>query len=284
MWDYIAEHDLPYNPLHDQGYASIGCTHCTLPGDGPRRAAGPGSRRPSAGCTRPSRADSAPRRTRSRRRPSAISSGGCVGEREPQRRAVGRAGEEREAGHEGDVARERALEQRRGVAAVGQPRPDEHAAVGVVVRRARRQRGRQPVDERVAARAVGGAQAPMRASRSTVASQRAAAAWSTVDECRSAACLAIVSGRRSAARAPRTQPTRSPGAAIFDSVDSDSTRSSRAGQRGQRRQRRRRGSAARRTGRPRRSTGRRGARARRAPRAARAAACGPSGSGTSGST
>ena len=34
MWAYIAEHDLPYNPLHDQGYSSIGCTHCTLPGAG----------------------------------------------------------------------------------------------------------------------------------------------------------------------------------------------------------------------------------------------------------
>jgi len=33
-WDYIAEHELPYNPLHDQGYASIGCVHCTLPGAG----------------------------------------------------------------------------------------------------------------------------------------------------------------------------------------------------------------------------------------------------------
>ena len=32
VWAYIAEHDLPYNPLHDQGYASIGCTHCTVPG------------------------------------------------------------------------------------------------------------------------------------------------------------------------------------------------------------------------------------------------------------
>ena len=32
VWAYIAEHDLPYNPLHDQGYASIGCTHCTAPG------------------------------------------------------------------------------------------------------------------------------------------------------------------------------------------------------------------------------------------------------------
>lgn len=31
---YIAERDLPINPLHAQGYASIGCTHCTKPGSG----------------------------------------------------------------------------------------------------------------------------------------------------------------------------------------------------------------------------------------------------------
>ncbi len=34
VWARIAERDLPYNALHDQGYASIGCTHCTLPGNG----------------------------------------------------------------------------------------------------------------------------------------------------------------------------------------------------------------------------------------------------------
>lgn len=34
VWDYIAEHDPPYNPLHDRGYTSIGCTHCTRPGSG----------------------------------------------------------------------------------------------------------------------------------------------------------------------------------------------------------------------------------------------------------
>ena len=34
VWNYIFEHDLPYNPLHDQGYAAIGCTHCTRPGEG----------------------------------------------------------------------------------------------------------------------------------------------------------------------------------------------------------------------------------------------------------
>jgi phosphoadenosine phosphosulfate reductase len=29
VWSYLHEHDIPYNPLHDQGYPSIGCTHCT---------------------------------------------------------------------------------------------------------------------------------------------------------------------------------------------------------------------------------------------------------------
>jgi phosphoadenosine phosphosulfate reductase len=31
VWNYIREHQLPYNPLHDHGYPSIGCTHCTQP-------------------------------------------------------------------------------------------------------------------------------------------------------------------------------------------------------------------------------------------------------------
>ena len=34
VWRYIAEHELPYNPLHDRGYESIGCAPCTLPGSG----------------------------------------------------------------------------------------------------------------------------------------------------------------------------------------------------------------------------------------------------------
>jgi len=29
VWDYIREHDVPYNPLHDRGYPSIGCAPCT---------------------------------------------------------------------------------------------------------------------------------------------------------------------------------------------------------------------------------------------------------------
>jgi phosphoadenosine phosphosulfate reductase len=31
VWAFIAKHDVPYNPLHDQGYPSIGCWPCTQP-------------------------------------------------------------------------------------------------------------------------------------------------------------------------------------------------------------------------------------------------------------
>lgn len=31
IWDYIKEHQLPYNSLHDQNYPSIGCIPCTSP-------------------------------------------------------------------------------------------------------------------------------------------------------------------------------------------------------------------------------------------------------------
>jgi phosphoadenosine phosphosulfate reductase len=34
VWRRIAERSLPYNPLHDQGYDSIGCMPCTAPGRG----------------------------------------------------------------------------------------------------------------------------------------------------------------------------------------------------------------------------------------------------------
>jgi len=29
VWKLITDHDIPYNPLHDQGYTSIGCWPCT---------------------------------------------------------------------------------------------------------------------------------------------------------------------------------------------------------------------------------------------------------------
>jgi phosphoadenosine phosphosulfate reductase len=31
VWGFIARHEIPYNPLHDQGYPSIGCRPCTSP-------------------------------------------------------------------------------------------------------------------------------------------------------------------------------------------------------------------------------------------------------------
>ncbi|HEV3046300.1 MAG TPA: phosphoadenylyl-sulfate reductase [Solirubrobacteraceae bacterium] len=34
IWRRIHERDLPYHPLHDQGYESIGCAPCTQPGHG----------------------------------------------------------------------------------------------------------------------------------------------------------------------------------------------------------------------------------------------------------
>jgi phosphoadenosine phosphosulfate reductase len=39
VWAYIRANDVPYNPLHEQNYPSIGCTHCTrqvMPGEDPR--------------------------------------------------------------------------------------------------------------------------------------------------------------------------------------------------------------------------------------------------------
>jgi phosphoadenosine phosphosulfate reductase len=39
VWQYIREHDVPYNELHERNYPSIGCTHCTRavrPGENPR--------------------------------------------------------------------------------------------------------------------------------------------------------------------------------------------------------------------------------------------------------
>src|SRR5947209_19778760 len=41
VWGFIHKHDVPYNPLHDQGYPSIGCWPCTRPvGEGEDERAG----------------------------------------------------------------------------------------------------------------------------------------------------------------------------------------------------------------------------------------------------
>lgn len=39
VWSYVRRHDVPFNPLHDRGYPSIGCRPCTTavaPGEDPR--------------------------------------------------------------------------------------------------------------------------------------------------------------------------------------------------------------------------------------------------------
>jgi phosphoadenosine phosphosulfate reductase len=41
VWRFIMEHEVPYNPLHDRGYPSIGCWPCTQPvADGADERAG----------------------------------------------------------------------------------------------------------------------------------------------------------------------------------------------------------------------------------------------------
>ena len=31
VWEYVQRHEVPYNELHDRGYPTLGCIHCTLP-------------------------------------------------------------------------------------------------------------------------------------------------------------------------------------------------------------------------------------------------------------
>jgi phosphoadenosine phosphosulfate reductase len=41
VWGFLTKHAVPYNPLHDHGYPSIGCWPCTRPvGDGDDERAG----------------------------------------------------------------------------------------------------------------------------------------------------------------------------------------------------------------------------------------------------
>lgn len=52
VWAYIREHDLIYNPLHDQNYPSIGCEYCTrpvMPGEDPRAGRWAGSEKTECG-------------------------------------------------------------------------------------------------------------------------------------------------------------------------------------------------------------------------------------------
>jgi phosphoadenosine phosphosulfate reductase len=57
IWSYVVKHDVPYNPLHDRNYPSIGCTHCTRavqPGEDPRAGRWSGFRKTECGLHTPS--------------------------------------------------------------------------------------------------------------------------------------------------------------------------------------------------------------------------------------
>jgi phosphoadenosine phosphosulfate reductase len=52
VWRYLREHGVPYNPLHDRNYPSIGCRHCTravLPGEDHRAGRWSGSGKTECG-------------------------------------------------------------------------------------------------------------------------------------------------------------------------------------------------------------------------------------------
>ncbi len=52
VWRYLIDHGVPYNPLHDRNYPSIGCTHCTRaiqPGEDIRAGRWSGSEKTECG-------------------------------------------------------------------------------------------------------------------------------------------------------------------------------------------------------------------------------------------
>jgi phosphoadenylyl-sulfate reductase (thioredoxin) len=52
IWRHVHAHDVPYNPLHDRGYPSIGCVPCTSPvgeGEDPRAGRWRGSAKTECG-------------------------------------------------------------------------------------------------------------------------------------------------------------------------------------------------------------------------------------------
>lgn len=60
VWRYVREHNVPYNPLHDQNYPSVGCTHCTrsvLPGEDPRSGRWAGFQKTECGLHGPAQDD-----------------------------------------------------------------------------------------------------------------------------------------------------------------------------------------------------------------------------------
>jgi phosphoadenosine phosphosulfate reductase len=61
VWTYLTAYELPYNPLHDQGFASIGCQPCTravTPGEDKRAGRWSGQNKVECGIHLPAGVDS----------------------------------------------------------------------------------------------------------------------------------------------------------------------------------------------------------------------------------
>lgn len=69
VWTYVHENDIPYNPLHDQNYPSIGCWPCTTPvaaGEDPRSGRWRGREKKECGLHNlPNRTNQTPERKKS---------------------------------------------------------------------------------------------------------------------------------------------------------------------------------------------------------------------------
>ena len=122
------------------------------------------------------------------------------------------------------------MQQALGVPAVGQARPHEHPALRAVPGRARGQRGAEAVQQRVAARAVGRAQpGDVRVEVDAGEVRRGRRAWSTVEVCRSAACLATTSARAQRRRGRAASRSAGPARAPWRTCDTAIVRSSAPG-------------------------------------------------------
>lgn len=52
VWEYVRAHDVPFNPMHEQGFPSVGCWPCTRavrPGEDPRAGRWPGQAKTECG-------------------------------------------------------------------------------------------------------------------------------------------------------------------------------------------------------------------------------------------
>ncbi len=162
--------------------------------------------------------------------PSRISSAECVVNDRRSDAGVGGAREERRPGDVRHVPGDRVVQQFRGVPALRQPRPDEHAALRAVPGAAGGQRGGQSVQQRVAAHHPVGVPDPGQV-RVQVVVRQVAGGRRLVDG-RAVQIERLLDDDAGAARSggrARSQPSRSPGASTLEKLPSRTVRSAACG-------------------------------------------------------